>query len=229
LREQTAQTKKEAVPALILWDWNGTLLDDVAYAVGVRNRVFPRFGLPTINGLAEYHRQFTFPVRLYYTRAGVTDDNFVAVAHAWMDEYVRGFASVPLFEDALAALAAFDGAGCGQAVLSASKRDMLLAQLSQTGILDRFTAVLGLDHIYATDKTDIAKAYFAENGVNAARCVLVGDTLHDADVAGALGCRCVLVARGHQSRETLLSAGVPVCGSLLEAAGLLLGRNPAGE
>ena len=47
---------------------------------------------------------------------------------------------------------------------------------------------------------------------------MIGDSLHDAEVARALGTRCVLVARGHQSRETLLEAGVPVMKSLREAA-----------
>lgn len=47
---------------------------------------------------------------------------------------------------------------------------------------------------------------------------MIGDTLHDAEVARALQVRCVLIARGHQSKETLLKAGVPVDSSLAEAA-----------
>ena len=213
-------------PKLVLWDWNGTLLDDVAYAIGVRNRVFPAFGLSTIESIEQYHQQFTFPVKLYYTRAGVTEDRFVDVAHAWMDEYVRGCESVPLFDDAVAALDAFAAAGYTQAVLSASKADTLRMQLSVAGILDRFHAVLGLSHIYATSKQEIGREYLARQAVDPQACVMLGDTLHDAEVAQAMGCRCVLVARGHQSRQTLLTAGVPVLDSLLAAADLLLGRNP---
>ena len=56
----------------VLWDWNGTLLDDLEYSIQVRNNIFPAFHLPTLSGVEEYHRQFTFPVRLYYQRAGVT-------------------------------------------------------------------------------------------------------------------------------------------------------------
>ncbi|MCE5342481.1 MAG: HAD hydrolase-like protein [Eubacteriales bacterium] len=225
----TAQTDRQneeyrKPPALILWDWNGTLLDDVIYAIGVRNRVFPRFGLPVLESLDQYYEQFTFPVKTYYTRAGVTEESFVEVAHAWMAEYLRGYAGVPLFADALPALDAFARAGCRQAVLSASKLDTLRMQLRTAGILDRFTDVLGLSHIYATDKTEIGRAYLAETALDPRRCVMLGDTLHDADVAEALGCRCVLVARGHQSRKTLLRAGVPICDTLSEATGLLLGR-----
>ena len=209
-------------PELILWDWNGTLLNDTEYAIGVRNRVFPRFGLPTVGSLAEYHEQFTFPVKLYYTRAGVTEDNFVAVAHAWMDEYVRGYQTVPLFGDAVATLYAFHTAGLRQTVLSASELDMLQKQLAFAGILNRFDEVLGLSHIYATSKEAIGLNYLRNTGVDPAACVMLGDTLHDAEVASALGCRCVLVARGHQSRQTLLTVGVPVRDSLEQAAALLL-------
>ena len=208
----------------VLWDWNGTLLDDAEYALHVRNRVFPRFGLPTLSGLTEYHEQFAFPVQLYYTRAGVTEENFTEVAHAWMDEYERGFRTVPLFPDAVAALDAFERAGCRQTVLSASQLDMLKTQLEHAGILNRFAEVLGLSHIYATSKEAIGREYLERSGFAGTDCAMLGDTLHDAEVALALGCRAVLVARGHQSRQALLSTGAPVCDTLNEAVDLLLGR-----
>ena len=202
----------------VLWDWNGTLLDDLTYAIGVRNRTFPAFGLPRIGSVAEYHRQFTFPVRRYYERAGVTDETFVAVAHAWMAEYVRGFDTVPLHGDAVEALARFAAAGVRQAVLSATRRDMLESQIARFPIRAYFTDVLGLSDIYARSKEAVGLDYLARCGVPAASTLMIGDTLHDAEVARAMGTGCVLVARGHQSRETLLTAGVPVMDTLLEAA-----------
>lgn len=202
----------------VLWDWNGTLLDDLTYAIGVRNRTFPAFGLPRIGSVAEYHRQFTFPVRRYYERAGVTDETFVAVAHAWMAEYVRGFDTVPLHGDAVETLARFAAAGVRQAVLSATRRDMLESQIARFPIRDYFTDVLGLSDIYARSKEAVGLDYLARCGVPAASTLMIGDTLHDAEVARAMGTGCVLVARGHQSRETLLTAGVPVMDTLLEAA-----------
>ena len=66
---------------------------------------------------------------------------------------------------------------------------------------------------------------FAELGEeNRACAVMIGDSLHDAEVARALGTRCILVARGHQSRETLLEAGVPVADSLRQAADWVLAQ-----
>ena len=212
---------------LVLWDWNGTLLDDLAYAIGVRNRTFPAFGLPRIESVAEYHRQFTFPVRRYYERAGVTDETFEAVAHAWMAEYVRGFDSVPLHGDAAEALSRFAAAGAAQVVLSATRRDMLETQIARFPIRGYFTDVLGLSDIYARSKEAVGLSYLAGCGVPACDALMIGDTLHDAEVARAMGTRCILVARGHHSRETLLTAGVPVMDTLLEAAAWALGEERA--
>ena len=206
----------------ILWDWNGTLLDDLHYGMEVRNRVFPHFHLPTINSIEEYHAQFTFPIRLYYERAGVTDDIFVPVAHAWMDEYVRGFATVPLHEDARQTIRRFAQAGLAQAVLSASKLDLLREQIAQFGIQDSFAAILGLGDIYAGSKEEIGRSYLQGCGFAPGETCMIGDTLHDAEVAAAIGAKCILVARGHQSRETLLTAGVPVADSLQAAADWIL-------
>ena len=202
----------------ILWDWNGTLLDDLEYGIRVRNRTFPAFGLPTMDSVEEYHRQFTFPIRLYYERAGVTDENFVDVAHAWMGEYVRGFSKVKLHADALEVLEGFAKAGLRQVVLSATKRDMLEEQIAQFRIRSHFAEVLGLGDIYAGSKEDIGRQYLQTCGIAPHETLMIGDTLHDADVARAIGANCVLVARGHQSRDTLLTAGVPVVRNLLEAA-----------
>ena len=142
----------------------------------------------------------------------------MAVAHAWMAEYVRGFDTVPLHVDAAEALARFAAAGVRQAVLSATRRDMLESQIARFPIRAYFTDVLGLSDIYARSKEAVGLDYLARCGVPAASTLMIGDTLHDAEVARAMGTECVLVARGHQSRETLLTAGVPVMDTLLEAA-----------
>jgi phosphoglycolate phosphatase len=209
----------------VFWDWNGTLLDDRDYAIRVRNRVFPRFGLPTVDSLEEYHRQFTFPVRLYYEQAGVTPENFVEVAHAWMDEYMRGCGEIPLQKEAREALEAFTRAGIPQAILSASQVDILEQQLDQYGIRDRFQEVLGLEHIYATSKEDLGKACLKRLSIPPESCVLLGDTLHDAQVAKEMRVDCILVCQGHQSRERLCQAGFCVCGSLGEAVNRVLGAS----
>lgn len=205
----------------ILWDWNGTLLDDLAYGMSVRNRIFPDFDLPTIESVEEYHRQFTFPIRLYYERAGVTDENFVEVAHAWMAEYVRGFPTVPLHADAREALEKLSQMGVRQVVLSATKRDMLREQIAQFDIQHYFYDVRGLGDIYAGSKEDIGRQYLKSCGIAPEETLMLGDTLHDADVARAIGAKCILIPRGHQSRKTLETAGFPIAQTLMDALNMI--------
>lgn len=209
----------------MLWDWNGTLLDDLQYGIGVRNRTFPAFGLPTIDSLEVYHQQFTFPIRIYYERGGVTEENFEAVAHAWMDEYIRGCKEVQLHVDALPVIRRFKEAGIRQVVLSASQLDVLTEQISYYPLEGYFDTVLGLSDIYARSKEAVGKAYLEGCSILPTETVMIGDTLHDAQVAATLGAHCALVARGHQSKETLLEAGVEVMNTLEEAFDWIMQSN----
>ncbi len=210
----------------VLWDWNGTLLNDVQIAVDVNNDIFPGFGIKPLKNVAEYHRVFCFPVREYYRALGVTDDMFDDVANAWMRGYMEKSKACSLQPHAMEALEAFQQAGFGQAILSASKVENLHMQVAQYPIGHYFQAALGLSHIYATSKVDLAKCFLQDHGVDPKKAIFLGDTLHDAEVAQAIGCACLLIEGGHQSRPTLLEAGVPVFENLQAAKEYILQEAP---
>lgn len=206
----------------VLWDWNGTLLDDVQTAVDVNNDIFPGFGIQPLKDVEAYHRVFCFPVREYYRALGVTDDMFDDVANAWMRGYMERSKTCCLMPHAIEALEAFHQAGLGQAILSASKKEYLHMQLAKYPIGQYFQAALGLNHIYATSKVDLAKGFLKDHGVDPKKAIFLGDTLHDAEVAQAIGCDCLLIEGGHQARSTLLKAGVPVFENLKKAKDYIL-------
>ena len=56
-------------PELILWDWNGTLLDDVDLCVDALNRLLAGFGYPQRYDHERYRAIFGFPIEEYYVRA----------------------------------------------------------------------------------------------------------------------------------------------------------------
>lgn len=208
----------------VLWDWNGTLLNDVDMAVRVTNEVFAPRGYQLLNR-EQYQQCFRFPVQAYYRARGVEDADFPEVARAWSEGYAAAFSGTPLFADAAETVLAFHAAGFRQVILSASQRAMLQEQVdsfpSLRGLLDE---VLGVDDIYAHGKEILARNYLTASGLDPAETVLLGDTCHDAEVAAAIGCRCLLVARGHQAEAVLEQACVPVLHSLREASDVLLGR-----
>lgn len=215
-------------PELILWDWNGTLLDDLDLCLDALNRLLARHGYPQRYDHDGYRAIFGFPIQDYYTRAGFdfTKDSFAELAKDYMDYYIPAAEACTLMPGAQQTLSAFQTAGVRQVILSASPLTTLQAQVAQRGITGCFDRLLGLDDIYAKSKIETGLRYLAESGFDPAHAVMIGDTTHDFEVAQALGVRCVLQTGGHQPRATLQSTGAPVFDTLPQIAAYLLeGQN----
>ena len=84
-------------PELILWDWNGTLLDDVDLCVDALNRLLAEFGYPQRYDHERYRAIFGFPIEEYYVRAGFdfTKHSFAELAEKYMEDYVPASAACP--------------------------------------------------------------------------------------------------------------------------------------
>lgn len=206
----------------VVWDWNGTLLDDVSVCLAVMNDMLRRRGCPPLT-LERYREIFTFPVRDYYGPAGLDLDAepFEALAVEYMAGYREASRACGLVPGALETLSALDDMGAVQVLASASRLDDLQRQLMEQGLTGRFAAVLGMGDDLGGGKAGLAAAYLAEKGVDARDVWFVGDTLHDLEVARSIGCRCVLLSSGHQSRHRLESAAVPMLDTVRELPAFL--------
>ena len=123
------------------------------------------------------------------------------IGREWVDLYYSHKEETRLmdgFEDVLHGLS---GKECRTALISASQQDNLLQQCREFGIENLFDEIRGIDNIYAGSKEAITKEYLA--GTDPADCLFIGDTLHDLHVARSVGCRCCLVAKGHQAEDIL--------------------------
>ena len=211
-------------PELILWDWNGTLLDDVALCVDALNRLLERHGYTQRYDLTSYREIFGFPIVEYYRRAGFdfAKDPFEDLAESYMADYIPASAACPLMEGAVEALAAFRAAGVRQVVLSASPVTTLQQQVTERGVQHYFDRLLGLGDIYAKSKVEVGLRYLAESGFDRRRAVMIGDSVHDFEVAQALGVHCVLQAAGHQPAAVLRATGASVADDVRQAAALIL-------
>ena len=205
----------------VLWDWNGTIIADVPHVVRVNNRVFSAHGYRETTA-EEYRSHFRFPVKDYYLEYGVTEEDFAVIAEDWNRSYVDGFAAVPLAPHAAEAVRRFRDAGFRQVILSASQVDQLRAQVSRFQELDgMFDEVMGIGDVYASSKMQIALDFLKRSGIDPKDAVFIGDTSHDAEVAEAIGVRCLLISGGHQIDEVLRQTGATVLPSLLDALDML--------
>ena len=204
----------------IIWDWNGTLLDDVDAAVNALNRMLDVRGVPPTS--RDYYRgHFGFPVRPFYAELGVDLehedwDRICVDFHRFVEEEPKR-----LRPDAYEALTLAAQFGMRQFVLSALREDLLKRDMAAAGIDSFFEAIFGVDNLDGATKLDrgrdLVRHLSAAKEKTPPRMICVGDTLHDAEVAQALGAQCILVDGGHQTAERLAAAGVPVTSSLTAA------------
>ena len=204
---------------IIIWDWNGTLLNDVQMCVKCMNVLLEKRHLTRLS-FDTYRSVFDFPVRDYYEKIGFDfgREDFEVPAKEFMDLYHRFLPETSLFPCAGKVLAYFRRRGCVQLILSAMEHNSLMKTLKEKGILNYFDAVSGIDNIYAGSKREMARAFLDRLGLNSHNMVLVGDTLHDREVAQALGIDYLLVAAGHQSKSRLLEKTDKVVDILSEVA-----------
>ena len=149
-------------------------------------------------------------------------DPYPELAARFMEHYNAGVERYcPAMANAAATLAELQRRGWQQAVLSASRRDYLIEQVRARGLEDYFTELLGLQDIYGVSKVQVGKDWLRNSGVDPAACVMVGDTTHDAEVAAAMGTKCVLCTSGHQSRARLEAVCAHVIDDISQLPGVL--------
>ena len=200
----------------IIWDFNGTILNDVEAGIKSENTLLSRRNMPLIESVEHYHSVFTFPIIDYYKKLGhnFEKESYDDLAKEWVREYLENVKHAMLQEGVIDLLRYFKNENCKQIILSATEQKMLVNQVKSLGIYDYFNDILGLDNIHAYSKIHIAKDWFSKEKPK--KALMIGDTVHDYQVAQELNVDCVLVAIGHQNYQTLKSCGVRVYHSLFE-------------
>lgn len=194
----------------IVWDFNGTIVDDVGIGIDSVNPMLAARGLDIIPSVAFYREIFDFPIIDYYRHLGFdfSREPYEIVAHEWVKNYKALSPHAPCVKGVRELIDYFEEIGAVQMILSASESEMLKEKLSELGLLNKFSRLLALDNIYAHSKLDIAKAYFEDK--DKSKYVIIGDTVHDAQVARELGVDAYLVECGHHPKHKLEKTGFPV-------------------
>ena len=207
----------------IVWDWNGTLFDDLAISIDVNNTLLAQENLPTLPDIDAYRAVFRFPVIDCYIDLGFdfSKTPFAVLADRYVETYNAHRHLVQLTPGAVEALEAVQARGIRQVVLSAGKQDQLMEQMSPFPILHYFSEIQGVSDHYGHSKRDLAVNWMAARGLDPQRTLFIGDTVHDFEVASACGADCILVTTGHQCEERLRATGKPVIRALSEVSDYL--------
>lgn len=195
----------------IIWDWNGTLLDDLDLSIKAVNVLLKERDLPILT-LDRYKDIFGFPVINYYEKAGFdfSKEPFEIPARQYVKLYASGESDLKLFPDVVDTLSFFKDNNYRQIVLSAMKEDNLRKMISNAGISHFFDGIFGIKDNYAREKVSIGKQVVENLNLNPEKCLMIGDTLHDAEVAGQCGFDCILFSGGHVAKQRLETTGFKI-------------------
>ncbi len=211
----------------ILWDWNGTLLDDTDAALRTLNIMIEERGGKPIE-MPFYLDNFAFPVRPFYDKIGIVaqnEDEWNYIAREYHEVYLRQEKS--LNRGAFAALEAAKAAGCRQSIVSALRQDLLEEETERYGVAGYFDYLYGSNNLDGASKLSRARELMKhllstqtpkhpKTQTPDQHIVLIGDALHDKEVADALGIPCVMCAQGSHAAWRL-RAVAPTADTLEEA------------
>ncbi len=187
---------------VIVWDFNGTILDDFQVCLDSINIVLKKYFQPTLTK-EEYLDKFSFPIRDYYQAIGLDENlgKFEDFAKEYMELFHKNFEKIGLFQDAINFIR--EDKEHQHVLISATKESNLLQQTYEKGISDLFDKIIGIGDIYAKGKFDQVKDWLDSSNYQADEVLMVGDTSHDYEIANLLRMNCCLVDRGHMSYQRL--------------------------
>jgi len=210
----------------VVWDWNGTLFDDLHVIIEAVNLGLEPLGLGPID-LDDYRTHYTRPVKVFYDRlAGrdMTEDEWHAIDSRFHDGYRELMRRARPTRDAVPALDAVRSAGIPQSLLSMFPHPDLVPLVSRLGLAHYFDRIDGLRGPPGDTKAGYLERHLAEliGDADPSDVLVIGDTPDDAVAAAQVGARCVLYDNGSHHRAGLEVAGVPIVDSLLAAVEPLL-------
>lgn len=199
----------------IIWDWNGTLLNDTDICLGSMNDLLKKRNLPALS-LQRYREIFNFPVRNYYASAGFdfTVENFDVVAIEFMNLYFERVSRAGIFAEARNVLSELRTRAFTQVLISAMEHESLVTSVKEKGLFEYFDHISGINDHFADGKIENAKKIVNDLKLDPTKTLMIGDTIHDFEVAGELGIACLLVTNGHQSAERLKLLNCEITNSL---------------
>jgi len=188
----------------IVWDWNGTLLNDLEVVMKAEAEHFIQLGIK-VPTREERDKLFCFPIQKYYERLGFDFSKmpFSEVQNQFMHIYEEHMKRAELFAGTREMLAEIADSHRRQFVLSAAPQLHLEQILSKHSVDMHFDGVYGLPHHNADTKIHRGRELIEEQKIDPSKTLMIGDTDHDFEVAQALGFEALLVADGHKSYDEL--------------------------
>ncbi len=191
----------------IIWDYNGTIIDDAQLAVDAENMVLASYGRPPIT-LEYYLEECEMPILNFYHKIfDMKNYDFAEIAARFMKYYSQLSPRLNVFPEVRDMLNYLSRKGYNQAVVSGFENSILKDSLGKYGLNSYFSFISGSDDIDCGSKSERALKMLNKYEMNPKETLFIGDMYHDYETAKHTGADCVLIAKGHQGSNVLKSYG----------------------
>ena len=207
----------------IVWDWNGTIVNDACIFVDVMNEFLKQHHLPLI-ALEDYKQNFCFPIQDYWKLLGFkfTHQSFNKLNTSFIAAYKKVMLLPNLHTGIVDLLNKLYNQQVQQFVLSASETNLLQKAVSHYKINNLFKDILGVDNLNAEGKKELGRVLFKKHNLNPCETLIIGDTEYDYMVAKSLNCSIVLISHGHINHARLQKICPNVIASISELEHFLI-------
>ncbi|WP_285728710.1 HAD family hydrolase [Nocardiopsis sp. ATB16-24] len=209
----------------IVWDWNGTLLNDNHANLAAVNAVCEMFGRDPVE-LDHWRSFFRRPLLPCYEEllGRALEEDWERVEELYHSSYLRHLPSCELTPGVPEVLHEWARNGGTQSLLSMASHDHLVPLVTERGLIPHFTRVDGRRFQTEHDsKAEHLLRHLEHQDVDPSRVVLIGDIDDDARAAHGAGAHSILVTSGLMSPERLRATGSLVVDSPEEAVAVLRG------
>ena len=197
----------------IIWDYNGTVINDVDASVAAVNDMLTSRGLPTTTK-TEYTDTVSLPLDKYYSGLGITDADMSKLSQEFRKYCKKHENLINVFSDFYIVIEQAINLGIKNILISSLYNEFLFSDLEKHDLIKYFDKIIGMNDTLVGSKFENAKTYIKQNELNPNNILFVGDLISDAQIAKKLGAKCVLIPNGHNSKQRCLLQEVTVLESL---------------
>lgn len=195
----------------VLFDLDGTLLDSLPGIAFSVQSAFEACQLPLSH--RELREMIGPPIRSILSKAGnlLDETKLDALERAFRASYdTLGWQKTVCFPEVRSVLQSLSQLGTQLYVVSNKPREICLKTLKRECILDYFESILTRDSRRPafSGKEEMIRNLLNERRITEPRCLLVGDTMEDANAAAAAGIHFAFVTYGYGVLEETNSAPV---------------------
>ena len=189
---------------LLVFDWDGTLMDSAAHIAAALQAAFRDLDLPVPSDLAARHViGLGLEDAMMYLNPGLDHARYAQVADRYRVHFLTGDQDVGLFPAVADGISALNREGYLMAVATGKSRRGLDRSLSATGLLPYFHASRCADEGFPKPHPEMLQVIMEMLGTGPERTLMIGDTTHDLQMAQNAGVPAVAVSYGAHLTEDL--------------------------